>query len=124
MVVDKKKLRQEYKNIQTVKGVFVIKNNKTGKVLLGSSLNIDGAFNRHRFMLNLGNHRNKELQNEWTEGGGEPSFTFEILETLKQKEDVAYNYDEDLSILELMWIDKYRPFAEKCYNENEKIRTV
>ena len=122
-MIDRKKLKEEYKNVISAKGIFIIKNNKTGKVFLGSTLNLHGVLDKNKFILNMGSHNNKQLQEDW-KTFGEKSFSFEIPETLKIKEDRDYNYDEDLRILELIWIDKYRPFAEKCYNESENIRTV
>lgn len=122
-MLDKKKLKETYKNIVPAKGIFVIKNNKTGKVFLGSSLNLAHVFNRNKFVLNLGSHKNKHLQKDWS-AFGEETFSFEILETLKISEEPNYDYDEDLKILELIWIEKYRPFSQNCYNENENIRMV
>ena len=66
---------------------------------------------------------NESLQSDWNTFG-EEAFSYEILEKLEIKDDVNYNYDEDLQILELIWIDKFQPFSEKCYNKNERIRTV
>ena len=122
-MVDKKKLKEEYKNTVPAKGIFVIRNKKNGKVFLGSSLNLYGIFNRNKFALDMGNHKNEQLQKDWNTFG-EESFIFEIRETLEIKEDVSYNYDEDLKILEMIWVEKYQPLAEKCYNENENIRMV
>ena len=122
-MIDKKKLKEEYKNIIPKKGIFAIKNNKNGKVFLGSSLNLNGIFPRYKFMLNMGGYYNEELQKDW-KTYGEDAFSYQILETLEIKEDKNYNYDEDLKILEMLWIEKFQPFNEKCYNKNEKIRTV
>ena len=121
--MDKKKLKEEYRNTIPDKGVFAIKNNKNGKVFLGSSLNLHGVLNKNKFILNMGSHKNEALQKYW-KTYGEKAFSFEILETLKLKEDPDYDYDEDLEILEMMWVEKFRPFEKNCYNQNEKIRTV
>jgi hypothetical protein len=122
-MIDKKKLKEDYKNAVPEKGIFAIKNIKNGKTFLGSSLNLNGVWNKNKFGLEMGGHKNEALQKDWN-ALGEESFTFEIIETLKPNVDPQYNYDEDLKILEMMWIDKYQPFAEKCYNRNENIRTV
>ena len=122
-MIDKKKLKEDYKNMIPAKGIFSIKNNKNGKTFLGSSLNLHGVLNKNKFILKMGSHKNERLQKDWNVFG-EESFTFEILETLAIKEDTNYNYDEDLKILEMIWVEKYKPFAEKCYNRNENIRTV
>jgi hypothetical protein len=122
-MIDKKKLKQEYKNRVPEKGIYAITNTKTGRTFLGSTLNLYNIVERSKLRLNTGSHQNERLRKDW-KIYGEEAFSFQILETLKLKDDLAYDYDEDLQILEMIWIDKYRPFAEKCYNENEKIRTV
>jgi hypothetical protein len=60
----KKDIKREYKEREKQAGVFQVKNTANGKVLLGSSLNLDGPLNRHKFMLTIGGHRNKMLQQE------------------------------------------------------------
>jgi hypothetical protein len=122
-MIDKKKLKETYKNTVPPKGIFSIKNNKTGKTFLGGSLNLHGVLDKNKFLLEMDSHKNEALQKDWNAFGGD-SFTFEILETLKLNSDPRYNYDEDLKILEMLWIEKFQPFAEKCYNRNENIRTV
>lgn len=122
-MIDKKKLKEEYKNLVHPKGIFIIKNEKTGKVFLGSSMNLHGILEKNRLMLNMGSHFITPLQSDWKEHG-ENSFTLEIVETLELKDDPNYDYNDDLELLEMIWIEKYRPFDKNCYNKNEKIRTV
>jgi hypothetical protein len=122
-MTDRKEIIREYKNTVRDKGVFAIRNTKTGRVFLGGTLNLYNIFERHKFRLNMGSHFNERLQKEWT-ALGEGAFSFEILEILKLKDDLAYNYDEELKILEMLWVDKFRPIAEKLYNEREDIRMV
>jgi hypothetical protein len=122
-MIDKKKLKEDYKNIVPEKGVFVIRNKNNGRVFLGSSMNLKNKFVTAKMMLNMGNFVNTPLQSDWTKFG-EDSFEYEILETLKVFDDINYNYSEDLEILEMIWIDKFKPFTENCYNKNEKIRMV
>jgi hypothetical protein len=120
-MIDKKKLRNEYKNTIHPKGIFILRNNQNGRVFLGSSLNLNGIYGKNKLVLSMGGHLNKQLQNDWNTYG-ENAFTYEVLETLEIQEDKSYNYDEDLKILEMLWLDKFQPFHEKCYNINEKIR--
>ncbi len=122
-MIDKKKLKQEFMNMIPPKGVFVFRNEKTGRVFLGSSLNLKNKDVRIKLMLTTGNHFNNALQVDWN-NYGEEAFTYEEAETLALKDDPNYDYNEDLEILEMLWIDKFRPLAEKCYNQNEKIRLV
>lgn len=122
-MIDKKKLKEDYKNLIHPKGIFVIRNNISGRVYLGSSLNLYGILEKNRFVLNMGGHKNIELQEDWKKFGSD-SFTLEIVETLPLKDDPDYNYKEDLQILEMLWIDKFKPLNENCYNKDERIRTV
>ncbi len=62
-------IKREYKARQKPAGVFQIKNTANGKVLLGSSLNLEGPLNAHEFMLKIGSHRNKALQKDYDEYG-------------------------------------------------------
>jgi hypothetical protein len=122
-MIDKKKLKQEYKNIIHPKGVFAFRNTQNGKVFLGSSLNLKNKDVTLKMSLKMGNHFNKGLQEDWNKFG-EDAFVYEVLETLELKDDLNYDYNEDMEILEMIWIDKFRPLSENCYNKNEKIRSV
>jgi group I intron endonuclease len=117
----KKKLKQEYKEREKLAGIFQVKNIANGKVLLGSSLNLDGPLNAHRFMLKIGSHRNKVLQQEWNEYGPD-KFIFEILEVVKVKDDPHFNLSDELTLLEEIWLDKLKPFGERGYNTSTQIR--
>ncbi len=117
----KKDIRREYKERKKIAGVFQVKNIVNGKVLLGSSLNLEGPLNGHKFMLTVGSHRNKSLQQDWNEYGP-AKFVFEILETVKVKEDPGFNLNDELELLEQIWIEKLQPFGERGYNTGKTIR--
>lgn len=117
----RKELQREYMLRPKPAGVFQIKNTANGKVLLGSSLNLEGPLNGHKFMLTIGSHRNKALQKDWDEFGPD-KFTFEILETVKVKDDPNFNLGDELTLLEMIWLEKLQPFGDRGYNENDKIR--
>ena len=117
----RKELNDEYAKRPKPVGVFQIKNTANGKILLGSSLNLEGPLNSHRFMLKIGSHRNKALQQDWNEYG-EQKFVFEILETVTVKDDPNFNLSDELTLLEMIWLEKLQPFGEKGYNFDSKIR--
>ena len=117
----KKEIKQEYKEREKIAGVFQVKNIANGKVLLGSSLNLHGPLNGHKFMLEIGSHRNKMLQQEWNEYGPD-KFVFEILEVVRVKNDPSFNLDDELTLLEEIWLEKLKPFGEQGYNTSTKIR--
>ena len=117
----RKDIIREYKERRKPAGVFQVKNTTNGKVLLGSSLNLEGPLNAHKFMLTIGKHRNEALQKEWDEFGGD-KFVFEILEEVKVKDDPNFNLEDELTLLEQIWIEKLQPFGDKGYNPNNEIR--
>ena len=117
----RKEINREYKERVKPSGIFQIRNLANGKVLLGSSLNLEGPLNKHRFMLRIGSHLNKELQKDWNELGPD-QFVFEILETIPVKDDLNFNLKDELTLLEEIWLEKLNPFGERGYNLNTRIR--
>jgi group I intron endonuclease len=116
----RKKLNREYVERVKPAGIYQVKNITSGKMLLGSSLNLEGPLNRHKFMLKIGSHTNKALQKDWNELGTE-SFVFEILEEVKMKDDPNFNLQDELTLLEMIWLEKLQP-VENGYNLNVRIR--
>lgn len=114
-------IKREYKERKKPAGIFQVKNIANGKVLLGSSLNLEGPLNSHKFMLKIGSHRNPSLQKDWNEYGPD-KFVFEILEVVKVKDDPDFNLEDELTLLEQIWIEKLQPFGEKGYNTETRIR--
>ena len=117
----RKEIHREYKERVKPSGVFQVKNIANGKVLLGSSLNLEGPLNKHRFMLNINGHPNKELQQDWNELGPD-QFSFEILETVQISDNPNFNLKDELTLLEEIWLEKIQPFGERGYNSGAKIR--
>jgi hypothetical protein len=110
-------LRRAYKETPRQAGIFQIKNVRTGRLLLGSSTNLHGPLNKHRFMLSIGKHDNQVLQKDWNQFGAE-AFTFEILEVVKPSDNPLFNLDDELTLLEQIWIEKLRPFGDGGYNQS------
>jgi len=117
----RKDINREYQQRIKPAGVYQVKNTATGKILLGSSLNLEGPLNRHKFMLKIGSHPSKALQKDWDEFGAE-KFVFEVLEEVKVKDDPSFNLKDELTLLEQIWLEELQPFGERGYNTNEKIR--
>jgi len=117
----RKEIHLEYKERVKPSGVFQVRNMANDKVLLGSSLNLEGPLNKHRFMLRVNGHLNKELQKDWNELGPD-RFSFEILETVQLREHPNFNLKDELTLLEEIWLEKLQPFGERGYNTNATIR--
>ena len=85
-----------------------MKNTENGKVFLGSSLNLEGSLNKHKFMLSIGAHQNKAMQEDWNTFGPD-KFVFEILEIVKVKDEPNFNLSDELTLLEQIWIEELQP---------------
>lgn len=114
-----KKIKQEYKNRPPEAGVYQIKNLQNNKILVGSSMNLRGAFNSCQFQLKMGVLRNKALQEDYNRLGNE-QFSYDVLERLEPQESPDYNYAADLATLEELWLEKLQPFGERGYNKPKK----
>jgi hypothetical protein len=114
-------IKREYKQTPRRAGIYQIKNTVNGKVFLGSSTNLHGPLNRDKFMLSTGMHKNEQLQKDWNEYGP-GAFSFDILEVVEQKDDPNFSLEDELALLEQIWIEKLQPFSEKGYNRIRKIR--
>jgi hypothetical protein len=117
----RQELKRDYQERVKPAGVFQIKNTITGKVFLGSSLNLEGALNGHRFSLITGVHRTTALQHDWDSYGAH-AFTFEVLEVVKISDALYFNLSDELTLLEQIWTEQLEPFGERGYNRDAKIR--
>lgn len=97
----RKELQEEYKQKKPNAGVFQIKNNKNGMMLIEASSDIQSKWNRHRTELRFGSHRNKMLQKDWNELG-EENFMFSILSKLEIKEDDNFDLNSEVKLLQEM----------------------
>ena len=101
-MTDRKELLREYKLTPPPAGVYRVRDTVTGGYLLGSSLNLPGILNRHRFSLELGRERCRDLQRAWNDDGP-GAFVFEVLDTLEPTEDPAAEPAEEVRLLEELW---------------------
>jgi hypothetical protein len=66
-------------------------------------------------------HKNEQLQKDWNEHGP-GAFLFEILEVVELKDDPNFSLEDELTLLEQIWIEKLQPFGEHGYNKMPNIR--
>jgi hypothetical protein len=120
-MIDRKEAIRAYKEAPKPAGVFQIKNLVSGKVYLGSCLNLNGSLNRAKFELKNKMNRIEQLQKDYDELGAD-NFSFDIIEVVTPKDDPNFNLEDELTLLEEIWIEKLQPFSEKGYNKDPKIR--
>jgi group I intron endonuclease len=87
--------------------VYKIVNQCNGKIYIGSSSGVEQRLRKHKSDLQLGVHHNKHLQRAWNKYGSE-NFTFEILEKVDD--------ENDLLVIEQLWIDACRSSDIEVYN--------
>ena len=117
--IDRKARMREYKKTPRPAGVYRVRNTATGKSLVGSTIDLPGMLNRQRFQLENGSHPDTELQRDWDELGSE-SFEFQALDTLKPKDDPAYDASDDLRVLKQMWLEKLTASGESLYGKSRR----
>jgi len=113
----RKELQQQAKEIKIEAGIYQVRNKVNGKVFIESSMNLK-TINGQEFMLDMGSHRNRKLQEEWKAFGKE-AFVIEVLEVMKIKEGAGAFYDpkDDLKKLHAEWLERIQPFGENGYHE-------
>ena len=91
-------------------GIFQIKNTVTGRMFLGSSLNLDGSLNSQTFRLSCGAHSNQELQKGRKALGAE-NVVVQILE-VEQVNEINSNFISwhKLELTKMIWMESLQPF--------------
>ena len=116
MATDRKELLRQYKETPRTMGVAVVRHTESGRAFLFANLDINALVNRYRTQLRMGSHPNRALQQDWNRFG-EAAFAFEVLDTLTPKDDPEVKPEEELRLLEALWLEKVEPFGEKGYNK-------
>lgn len=103
-MINKKELKEAYKQHKPQMGVFHIRNTETGQCLIDSSTDVSARWNRHQAQLRFGSHRNKLLQKDWNKLG-ESAFEFSLLSELEYNDDEPMDYKKELEMLKELVID-------------------
>ena len=80
-------------------GIYIIRDRATGHRLLGASRNVHAALNRARFELRMGKYPDRVLQAAWNHSGVD-GLCFDVLELVKERKDVSFDYAGELKALE------------------------
>lgn len=102
--MDKKELKQQYKEQQPPMGCYALVCNSSNEMFIGTALNLQAKRNALLFQLNAGVvYSNPHLQALFKEQG-EQGFTFRILEELKYQDDVL-DYRSDLKTMKELYLE-------------------
>ena len=97
-------LKRAYRLEARPAGAFRVSCPAAGRTLLGTTRNLEGAVNRHRFMLAHGLHPDPAMQRAFDEHG-EAAFVIEVLEAVTPKDDPVFDLDAELDVLEEVWLE-------------------
>jgi hypothetical protein len=117
--VDRKTKIREYKDAPPPAGVYQIRNTATGRLLVGSAVNLPGRLNRHRFALQVGSHPSADLQADWNERGAD-AFEFTELDRLAPSDEPGYDPSGDLVTLMQMWLERLESTGASFYEGSER----
>lgn len=98
----RRELTRQYKQAFPAMGIYALRCDAAGLLRVGSSRHLDGMFNRLRFELTRGAHRDRALQSAWNTHGAE-AFRFEVVDRVKERDDPAFDYDAELATLLALW---------------------
>jgi hypothetical protein len=112
--MDKRALRQAYKDTPRPMGIYQLRRISSGMVFIGRSTDLPSILNRHRAQLRLGVHPNGALQRDWNAAGPD-DFAFEVLDTLTPPDLPDYNPADDLVVLEALWLERIAPTEDATY---------
>ena len=93
-------------------GIYSITHIESGKLYIGSALNVEKRWSEHRAELTYNNHDNQRLQNAWNKYGPH-AFEFKILEELPHSTSLLQR--------EQHWMDKFQSYnRDKGFNIRKK----
>ena len=104
----RKELKNTYKDKPAVGGIYLIQCSGDGRTWVKSTTNLAGQRNKFAFSISMGSCPEPAMRTEWIQYGAQ-SFSFVILEELKQKEtQTNREFSEDIDVLLEIWLEKYR----------------
>jgi hypothetical protein len=103
----RKELKNTYKEKAAIGGIYRILCKGNGRTWMKSTTNLAGQKNKFIFSVSINSCPEPIMQMEWMEYGAQ-SFSFAILEELKQKESqTEREFSEDIKALLEIWQEKY-----------------
>jgi hypothetical protein len=95
---DRRTLSKSYKERRMVGGVYLIRNTRNGRYILGHALDLASARNRFQFAVSTNAAVDMRVRTDWAACGPD-AFAFEVLEEQGQDQTRA-QFTDDLVVLE------------------------
>jgi len=114
----RKEIIRSYKQNLPQMGIFQIRCTANSKIYVAASRNLEGERNSRLFQIKMGKIVfNRELQQDLEQFGAD-QFEFSILAVLDPPQP-GEDSEKLLAALELQWLEKLQPFAERGYNSKK-----
>ena len=105
-VKTKKELREQYKERKVIGGVYVIRNLLNNRLLLDSTVDIQGSRNRFEFAQKTGSCVDMKLQKDWAAQKAS-DFSFDVLEELEMSQtQTRSEFKADIEYLRKSWVEE------------------
>lgn len=114
-------LKRAWRERTITAGIFAIRHRESGKLMLGSSLNLEGIWNRQKFSLELGGHDNRDLQADWKAQGAD-AFEYLVLESIEP--EAGQDPEAALKVFEALWLEQHPPGEAGSYHLKPRIRVA
>lgn len=102
----KRELAAQYRQRNLVGGVYIMRNTRTGRILLDWDGDLQGSKNRFSFMQATDSPPSMKLRQDW-ERYGKSAFEFEVLDEVKmQPTQSSEEFYEELKTLSELWREK------------------
>lgn len=111
--------KQPLKGMNSLYGIYYIKNIVTNKYYIGSTFDFNKRFTAHRCKLNNNRHHSIKLQNSWNKHG-KNNFEFKILEVYYFNDEMTSNYKKHiLESAEQSYFEKFN-----CVNNGYNVAKI
>ncbi len=120
MTVDRKAIKRQYKESYRPTGIYRVTNRESGKILIGSSVNLPATRNKLAMQLDNGSYLMvPELQSDWKRLGRE-AFDFDVVAELEAPREPGWDPSDDLAALLTLWLEELEPYGERGYNRRPR----
>ena len=110
-------LKEQYKEIKIMMGVFQITNTQNGRIYIGSCPDLKNKWLTLKMQLDENKFANAELQRDYRELGPD-AFAYEVL--MEQETEEVVNMQKELKDILLSWLEELEPYDARGYNKRLK----
>jgi len=115
-IINKKQVKEDYKSKKQPAGIFAVHNLHDNKMFIGKSKDLPSVLKRFKFTLKMGSFPFQNLIDDYNRLG-KNNFAIKVLDELEIKDETEQEIDNELKILEEMWIEKLKKEDVSFYNK-------